>query len=156
LYPACISGQRDGLKGTHPHTYASGGFGQVLELLIEHGFEAMAQATQILWNEAMKSDRNMVLGTQPHERTLERRGYANGCKPNVVETRLGRLELAVPQRRGPPFYPSVWATPRRARFRSSLRIKWPAPRPATHSQYRRHQSVGLIIVRAPVERPIAR
>lgn len=86
---------------------ASRGFQEILELLADHGFEGMAQAMQTLLNEAMKLERSQVLGAQPYERTFERRGYANGYKPKTVETRLGRLELAVPQTRGVPFYPSA-------------------------------------------------
>jgi transposase-like protein len=85
---------------------AGSGLQQVLELLAEHGFEGMAQAMQVLFNEAMKLERSQVLGAAPYQRTTERRGHANGFKPKTVETRLGRLELAVPQTRGVAFYPS--------------------------------------------------
>lgn len=61
---------------------------------------------QVLLNEAMKLERSAVLGARPHERTPLRRGQANGFKPKTVETRLGPLELRVPQTRGVPFYPS--------------------------------------------------
>jgi transposase-like protein len=84
-----------------------GGFQEVLELLADHGFEGMARAMQTLLNEAMKLERSQVLGAQPYERTFERRGYANGYKPKAVETRIGRLELAVPQTRGVAFYPTA-------------------------------------------------
>lgn len=84
-----------------------GGFQELLELLADRGFEGMAQAMQRLFNEAMKLERNQVLGAQPYQRTPERRGYANGFKPKTVETRLGRLELAVPQTRGVEFYPTA-------------------------------------------------
>ena len=84
-----------------------GGFQEILELLADCGFDGMAQAMQILLNEAMKLERSQVLGAQPYERTLERRGYANGYKPKTVETRVGRLALAVPQARGVPFYPTA-------------------------------------------------
>ena len=77
----------------------------LLELLCEHGFEGMAQAMQLLINEAMKLERTAVLGAQPFERTPLRRGRANGFKPKTVETRLGPLELRVPQTRDVPFYP---------------------------------------------------
>jgi transposase-like protein len=82
------------------------GFGQVLELLMDHGFEGMAQAMETLLNEAMKLERSGVLGADSYERTPERRGYANGFKAKAVRTRMGKLELAVPQTRGVPFYPS--------------------------------------------------
>lgn len=88
-------------------SHSPGGFQEVLELLIDHGFEGMAQAMQLLINEAMKLERSQVLGAQPYERTPERRGYANGYKPKTVHSRVGRLELAVPQARGVEFYPSA-------------------------------------------------
>jgi transposase-like protein len=86
---------------------ASRGFQEILELLVEHGFDGMAQAMQTLLNEAMRLERSQVLGAQPYQRTSQRRGYANGFKPKSVETRLGRLDLAVPQTRGIPFYPTA-------------------------------------------------
>ncbi|MCD4726073.1 MAG: transposase [Pirellulales bacterium] len=72
----------------------------VVELLAQHGFEKMAQAIEILMNEAMKLERADVLGAAPYERTDARRGYANGFKPKTVNSRLGRLELQVSQTRG--------------------------------------------------------
>jgi transposase-like protein len=84
-----------------------GSFPEILELLIDHGFEGMAQAMQSLLNEAMKLERSQVLGARPYERTSERRGYANGYKPKTVHSRVGTLELAVPQARGVEFYPSA-------------------------------------------------
>jgi transposase-like protein len=78
----------------------------IVELLAEHGFDGMAQAMQILFNEAMKLERAAVLQAQPYERTAERRGYANGFKPKTINTRLGKLELQIPQARNVEFYPS--------------------------------------------------
>ena len=98
---------RNGFEFETQADSASGGFQEILELLAEHGFEGMAHAMQVLLNEAMKLERSHVLGAQPYERTLERRGYANGYKPKTVEARVGRLELAVPQARGVAFYPSA-------------------------------------------------
>jgi transposase-like protein len=89
-------------RASHEH-----GWQDVLEVLTEHGFAGFANAMQILLNEAMKLERQAALNAQPYERTQTRRGYANGYKPKTVETRLGRLELSVPQTRGVEFYPSV-------------------------------------------------
>jgi putative transposase len=86
---------------------SAGGFQEILELLIDHGFDGMAQAMQTLVNEAMKLERSQVLGARPYQRTPERRGYANGYKPKTVHSRVGTLELAVPQARGVEFYPSA-------------------------------------------------
>ncbi len=84
-----------------------GSWQEVLELLAEHGFDGMAQAIEMLFNEAMKLERSAVLQAQPYERTSRRRGYANGFKPKMVRTRVGELELAVPQTRDVSFYPSA-------------------------------------------------
>jgi len=82
-------------------------WGDLIELLSEHGFGGMARAMQLFFNEAMKLERAAVLCARPHERTPLRRGQANGFKPQTVATRLGPLELCVPQTRGVPFYPSA-------------------------------------------------
>jgi len=58
-------------------------------------------------NEAMKLERAEALGAGPYERSAERRGYANGYKSKTVNSRLGRLELRVPQTRDVEFYPSA-------------------------------------------------
>jgi putative transposase len=81
-----------------------------LELLTHHGFEGMAGCLEALFNEAMRLERSAHLGAGPYERSDGRRGYANGFKPKRVDTRLGTLDLEIPQVRdlGPgvePFYP---------------------------------------------------
>ena len=86
---------------------AEGPVMEALELLAEQGFEGLARALEILLNEAMKIERMQVLEAGPYERTASRRGQANGFKPKTVQTRVGPLDLAVPQTRGVPFYPSA-------------------------------------------------
>lgn len=45
-----------------------------------------------------------------HERTDLRRGHRNGFKPRTILTRVGELELSVPQVRGcDPYHPSMFA-----------------------------------------------
>jgi len=90
---------------THPDQ--SNALDEVVHLLAEHGFDGMAQAIQTLFNEALKFQRVTVLGAEPYQRCETRRGYANGFKPKTVASRLGKLELQVPQTRGIEFYPSV-------------------------------------------------
>ena len=85
-------------------------FEQVMEVLIENGLEGMAGAMEVLLNEAMKIERSAFLKANSHERTSERRGYRNGFKDKKVKTRIGELEVAVPQVRdlkdpADPFYP---------------------------------------------------
>ena len=82
-------------------------FSDVCELLNEQGFEGMKEAMTLLINEAMRLERQMHLGAAPFERSESRQGYANGYKPKSVTTRLGKLELQVPQTRGTEFYPSA-------------------------------------------------
>ena len=80
----------------------------VMEMLIENGFESFADVLRILLNEAMKIERDNALGAGLYERTDARRGYANGYKPKAVDTRIGKLSVAVPQVRGDvEFYPSA-------------------------------------------------
>jgi transposase-like protein len=71
----------------------------------EKGFEGMGEAFQILINEAMKIERGKFLGAMPYERNSERGGYANGFKDKTVNTRIGKIELQVPQVRNCDFYP---------------------------------------------------
>ena len=86
---------------------------QLMELLIQDGPHAMADAFTTLLNHAMRIEREQVLGAASHQRTDDRRGYANGFKPKTLSTRVGELPLQIPQTRdyadeqGRPFYPSA-------------------------------------------------
>ena len=80
---------------------------QAVQLLAENGFDGMAQAMQLLINEAMRIERAEYLGAGPYERSEERKSYANGFKPKTVNSRIGKLELQVPQTRDCQFYPSA-------------------------------------------------
>jgi len=79
-----------------------------MELLIENGFDEMAEVLRILMNEAMKIEREDTLEARAYQRTPDRKGYANGFKPKTVDTRMGRMIVDVPQVRGDvEFYPSA-------------------------------------------------
>lgn len=82
-------------------------FEDVCELLNRHGFEGMKEAMALLINEAMRIERQNHLRAAPFERSESRQGYANGFKPKTVNTRLGKLQLQVPQTRETDFYPSA-------------------------------------------------
>lgn len=91
----------------HPHSNSPH---PAVKLLLENGFDSMADAIAILMNEAMLIERCEYLRAGPHERTESRRGYANGFKAKTVETRTGGMQLHVPQARDleegvDPFYP---------------------------------------------------
>lgn len=58
---------------------------------------------------AMNQEVQSHLGAAPHQRTEDRRGHRNGYKPRTFRTRVGELELSVPQVRGcEPYSPSVF------------------------------------------------
>jgi putative transposase len=92
----------------------------VVQLLAEHGFDGMASAMELLVNECMKIERQQFLGAGPYERSATRRGQANGFKPKTLKTRVGELQLAVPQVRGAKFYPT--ALERGSRSEKALRL----------------------------------
>lgn len=78
---------------------------EIMKGLIGQGTEGLRSVAEMLLNAAMKIEREKFLGAAPHERSEERKGYANGYKPKGLQTRLGALELEVPQVRGLGFYP---------------------------------------------------
>jgi putative transposase len=80
---------------------------EAVQVLAEHGFDGMAQAMQLLINECMKIERQQSLGVGPYQRGEARVGQANGFKPKKLKTRIGELQLAVPQVRGAQFYPQA-------------------------------------------------
>lgn len=58
----------------------------------------------------MEEEVRQHVGASPHERTASRQGSRNGYKPRKLKTRVGELELSVPQVRGmEPYQPSVFA-----------------------------------------------
>lgn len=79
-----------------------------VQMVLEEGLDGLGPAVSVLLNEAMKIERSRTLGAGPWQRTPERNGYANGYKPRTLKTRLGKLDLQVPQVRGDvDFYPSA-------------------------------------------------
>lgn len=76
------------------------------ELIAERGLEGLGDAVSMLINEAMRLERERHLAVAPYERSSHRQGYANGYKAKTVKSRLGALELAVPQVREGGFYPA--------------------------------------------------
>jgi len=90
------------------HRQHGNAFDDAMEMLIENGFDGMADVLRILLNEAMKIEREDCLSAGAYQRTPNRKGYANGFKPKTVDTRMGRIAVDVPQVRGDvEFYPSA-------------------------------------------------
>lgn len=79
-----------------------------VEAILKKGFEGMAESMRIIVNEAMKIERSAALEAEPFERSDSRRGYANGFKNKTINTRVGQINLDVPQVRGElSFYPDA-------------------------------------------------
>ncbi len=78
---------------------------QIVKGLIGPGTEGLKPVLELLLNAAMKVEREQFLGAGTHERSEDRKGYANGYKPKEIQTRMGALELSIPQVRGLGFYP---------------------------------------------------
>lgn len=78
---------------------------EVCEQLSRDGFDGMSKVLEILMNAAMVMERSKALGANPYERTEERQGYANGFKTRSFQTRMGEVQLQIPQVRGIAFYP---------------------------------------------------
>jgi putative transposase len=80
----------------------------VLQLLTTQGPTHLLECFRLLLNEAMLQERSTTLQAQPFERCEERLGHANGFKPKTLSTRMGEVELRIPQvRDGIDFYPSA-------------------------------------------------
>lgn len=55
----------------------------------------------------MEAERDTYVNAEPFERSGERRTRRNGYKPRQLRTRVGKLELRVPQTRDGGFYPAL-------------------------------------------------
>ena len=67
----------------------------VMTLLIEHGPAAMASAFATIMNLAMQIERQQALNADSHQRTDDRRGYANSFKPKTISTRVSEVSLRI-------------------------------------------------------------
>ena len=82
------------------------GLSDLAEVLSEKGLDGLGGAVALLINEAMKMERDRHLNATSYERTESRSDYSNGFKSKQLKTRLGHLNLKIPQVRGCDFYPS--------------------------------------------------
>jgi transposase-like protein len=70
----------------------------VKALLAEDG-EFLRPLVQAVLQELLEAEMTAVLGAEKGERTLARLGYRAGHYPRTLITRVGKLELRVPQDR---------------------------------------------------------
>jgi putative transposase len=74
--------------------------------------DRLREIVQVICQAAMAQEVSEHVGAEPHERGGARRGHRNGTKSRTLATRVGGLELSVPQvrdcERG-PYHPSLFA-----------------------------------------------
>ena len=78
----------------------------ILQIVSEKGFDGLREIMQMLFNEAMKMERENYLHASPYQRTDLRTDHANGFKPRTINTLQGEIQLSIPQTRNGGFYPS--------------------------------------------------
>jgi transposase-like protein len=84
------------------------GVGAFLQGLFQRE-QGLKELVQWLANQAMQQEVSEHVGAGFHERSDDRRGHRNGSKPRKLATRVGELELSVPQVRGcDPYHPSLF------------------------------------------------
>jgi len=89
----------------------------VLEHLIEHGPDDIATVFGRAFELAMQIERERFLRAGAYERTVDRRGYANGYKPKRIDTPAGTVTVDVPKTAGhdgEPFCPQSLERGRRS------------------------------------------
>lgn len=79
---------------------------EIFDMLNMRGGEGWRPILELIFNKVMKLERNQALGAGDYERSAERKGHANGYKSKKLNTRLGSLDLQIPQTRGLSFYPN--------------------------------------------------
>lgn len=71
--------------------------------------DGLKRFLEVMCQQWMSREVQEQLGVEVHERSERRRGYRNGTKPRKLLTRVGELELEVPQVRGcEPYHPSLF------------------------------------------------
>ena len=73
---------------------------EVLQGIFSEHPEALRELVEAFLNELLRAEQSEYLRAGPYERTEERTDYRSGYRPRLIKTRLGTLELLVPQTRG--------------------------------------------------------
>ena len=96
----------------------------ILNPILETGLEGLPEAISLLINHAMLVERSQHLGVAPYQRNSLRNGHSNGFKNRSIESRLGAIELKVPQVRNTdiPFYPNALERGQRSEKALSIAI----------------------------------
>ena len=80
-----------------------------LDAILSNGLDGLPEAISTLINHAMLIERQRHLGAAAYQRTEQRDGHANGFKERALATRIGPVDLRIPQVRdsSEPFFPTA-------------------------------------------------
>lgn len=78
---------------------------KLFEALNDNHSDGIRSLLEGILNALMKLERENAIQAKPYERNPERQAYANGFKARNFNTRMGALDLQIPQVRGLSFYP---------------------------------------------------
>lgn len=78
-----------------------------MQAVLEGDEDLLAQIVRAGLQAVMEAERDEHVGAGRFERTGVRKTHRNGYKPRTLKTRVGTLELEVPQTRDGQFFPSV-------------------------------------------------
>jgi len=79
-----------------------------LEALFSENEEGLRKLVEAVVQSLLQAEMTEHLGAELYERSKQRRGWRNGYKPRRLNSRLGRLELKVPQARDGSFSPQLF------------------------------------------------
>src|ERR671930_1150239 len=82
------------------------------KLLQDEHAEALLESVAWMARELMEADVSAKIGAELGERSLERSTHRNGYRPRQWDTRVGSIELAIPELRQGSYFPS-FLEPRR-------------------------------------------
>lgn len=69
----------------------------------------LKEIVQRVLQQILEAQMTQHVGAAPYERTENRKGHRNGYKPRTLKTRLGTLELLVPQDREGTFSTNLFS-----------------------------------------------
>ena len=79
---------------------------KIYNIFTRDGNQGMREVFELILNEIAKIERAQYLGVEPYERSESRVTHANGFKDKALKTRVGELNLKIPQTRDCKFYPT--------------------------------------------------
>jgi putative transposase len=84
--------------------------GYLDEMQAQADGDLLREMVRVMVHQVMEEELALHVGAGRHERTMSRTGHRNGYKPRTLNTRVGKLELEVPQARGTtPYSPRLFA-----------------------------------------------